>query len=79
MRTVLEPQLFIQERVTPLAVQFPIYQFGTLEMRKMNVDVQPHVYLGKVHGCSSWLSDASGGSFSTLAGLSPTFILEGRN
>jgi hypothetical protein len=47
-------------------------------MRHMNVDVQPHVYLGKVQGCSSWLSEASAGAFSSLAGLAPTFILEGR-
>jgi len=79
LRTAMQSSYVVQERVEPQAVQFPIYQFGTLEMRKMNVDVQPHVYLGKVQGCSSWLSDASGGSFSTLAGLSPTFILEGRN
>jgi len=79
LRTALHNSYVVQERVQPASVPFPLYQFGTLEMRNMNVDVQPHVYLGKVQGCSSWLSDASGGSFSTLAGLSPTFILEGRN
>jgi len=79
LRTAMQSSYVVQERVAPRSVTFPLYQFGTLEMRKMNVDVQPHVYLGKVQGCSSWLSDASGGSFSTLAGLSPTFILEGRN
>jgi len=42
----------------------------------MQVDLHPHAYLGKVQGCSSWLSTGDGGGFSTVAGLAPTFILE---
>ena len=41
----------------------------------MKVDVHPHAYLGKVQGSSSWLTAGNGG-FSTVAGLTPTFILE---
>ncbi len=78
LRTALRNSYVVQERVEPKVFTFPLLQFGSLEMRDMAVDVQPHVYLGKVHGCSSWLSDASGASFSTLTGLAPTFILESR-
>jgi len=44
----------------------------------MLVDVQPHAFLGEVHGCSSWLDVAGQTSFSTLRGLAPTFLLEGK-
>ena len=48
---------------------------ATLEFREMQVDVHPHAYLGKVQGCSSWLSTGKSG-FSTAAGIVPTFILD---
>jgi len=76
LRTALRYPYVVQERVEPKAIPFPLFQFGSLEMKNMIVDVQPHIYLGKVHDCSSWLSEAGTG-FSTLSGLAPTFILEG--
>ena len=79
IRTALRDSYVVQERVELKSSVFPLLQFGSLEMKSMAVDVQPHIYLGKVHGCSSWLSDVSSGGFSTLAGLAPTFILESRS
>ena len=78
LHTALRDSYVVQERVAPAPVPFPVYQFGSVEMRHMNVDVQPHIYLGKVQGCSSWLTEAGGG-FSTLSGLAPTFILESKS
>ena len=49
--------------------------YGHLEFREMQVDVHPHAYLGKVHGCSSWLSAGRAG-FSSAAGIVPTFIVD---
>jgi hypothetical protein len=43
----------------------------------MQVDVHPHAYLGKVQGCSSWLSTRKAG-FSSAAGVVPTFILDSK-
>jgi hypothetical protein len=43
----------------------------------MDIDVQPYMFLGKVEGCSTAVSDATS-SFSTLSGMAPTFILEGQ-
>jgi len=57
---------------------FPLMQYGSLMMKEMQIDVHPHSFLGKVHGCSSWLSVAGSNSFSTLTGLAPTFLLEGK-
>jgi hypothetical protein len=78
IRTALRGSYVVQERVELKSTPFPILQFGSLEMRNMAADVQPHVYLGRVRGCSTWLSEANGGAFSTLTGLAPTFILETR-
>ncbi len=64
----------VQERVEETPQRFPVYNWGALEYREMNVDVQPHVFLGKVHGCSSVLTAAGG--FSSISGLVPTFLVD---
>jgi hypothetical protein len=53
-------------------------QYGSLIMKDMVVHLHPHAFLGKVHGASSWLSPAGSNGFSTLTGLAPTFLLEGK-
>jgi uncharacterized circularly permuted ATP-grasp superfamily protein len=65
----------VQERVEPVRSIFPLLSFGHIEFREMQVDVHPHAYLGKVQGCSSWLSTGKTG-FSSAAGIVPTFILD---
>ncbi len=75
LRTAMRSPYVAQERVEPTRALFPVLQFDRVQLREMQVDVHPHVYMGKVSGCSSRLSDAVSG-FSTLAGLAPTFILE---
>lgn len=65
----------VQERVEPVRSVFPLMSFGHLEFREMQVDVHPHAYLGKVQGCSTWLSTGKSG-FSSAAGIVPTFILD---
>ncbi len=64
-----------QERVEPVRSVFPLMTFGHLEFRDLQVDVHPHAYLGKVQGCSSWVSTGKTG-FSSAAGIVPTFMLE---
>jgi hypothetical protein len=68
----------VQEKVDPARAIFPVYNYGSLEFRELQVDVHPHAYLGKVLGCSSWLS-TGGSSFSSMAGLAPTFILDAKS
>jgi hypothetical protein len=67
----------VQERVEPVKSIFPLMSYGHLEFREMQVDVHPHAYLGKVQGCSSWLSMGKTG-FSSAAGIVPTFILDSK-
>jgi uncharacterized circularly permuted ATP-grasp superfamily protein len=64
-----------QERVEPARSVFPLMSFGSLEFREMQVDVHPHAYLGKVQGCSSWLSTGKAG-FTFAAGIAPTFLID---
>jgi hypothetical protein len=66
-----------QERVETAYSVFPLLSFGQLEFREMQVDVHPHAYLGKVQGCSSWLSSGSA-SFSSAAGIVPTFLIDSK-
>jgi hypothetical protein len=65
----------VQEKVEPVRAVFPVFQWGSLEFKELQVDLHPHAYLGKVLGCSSWVS-AGGSSFSSMAGLAPTFIID---
>jgi len=65
----------VQERVTPARTVFPLMSYGHLEFKEMQVDVQPQAFLGKVAGCSSYVS-SGGGSYSPASGIAPTFIID---
>jgi uncharacterized circularly permuted ATP-grasp superfamily protein len=69
----------VQEAVEPATFVFPVHRWGSMEMREMRVDVQPHISLGRVNGVSTYVSPAdTPGGFSTLSGLVPTFVLDSR-
>lgn len=74
LRLAARSPYVVQERSEAIAAPFPVYNWGRMEYREMNIDVQPHFFLGKVHGCSTHLSAAGG--FSSVHGLVPTFILK---
>jgi hypothetical protein len=78
LRQAMRIPYVVQEVAEPARAVFPLMQYGSLMMKEMQIDVHPHSFLGKVHGCSSWLSVAGSNSFSTLTGLAPTFMLEGK-
>jgi hypothetical protein len=75
-KTALRDSYVVQEATPPLKCSFPLHRYGTIEMRDMYVDVHPHTFLGKVNGCSTWLTPVNASGFSTIAGLAPTYILE---
>jgi hypothetical protein len=77
LKQAMRAPYVVQERVDPVRSVFPLMSFGHLEFREMQVDVHPHAYLGKVQGCSSWLSSGKAG-FSSAAGIVPTFILDSK-
>lgn len=78
LRQAMRIPYVVQEVAEPARAVFPLMQYGSLMMKEMQIDVHPHSFLGKVHGCSSWLSVAGSNGFSTLTGLAPTFLLEGK-
>jgi hypothetical protein len=78
LRQAMRTPYVVQEIAEPAKAVFPLMQYGSLMMKEMQVDVHPHSFQGKVHGCSSWLSVAGSAAFSTLTGLAPTFLLEGK-
>ena len=78
LRQAMRTPYVVQEVADPAKVVFPLMQYGSLMMKEMQVDVHPHSFYGKTHGCSSWLSIIGSQSFSTLTGLAPTFVLEGK-
>ncbi len=77
IKQALHTPYVVQERVEPVRSVFPLMSFGHLEFRELQVDVHPHAYLGKVQGCSSWLSTGKSG-FSSAEGIVPTFILDSK-
>jgi hypothetical protein len=78
LRQAMRTPSVVQELVEPTHAVFPLIQFGSLMMKDMVVHVHPHAFLGQTHGASSWLSVAGSSGFSTLTGLAPTFLLEGK-
>jgi hypothetical protein len=75
LKQALRSPYVVQERAHNEPVPFAVNLYGELAIRDLLVDVSPHAFLGKVQGCSARVSAAQG-SFSTIAGLAPTFILE---
>jgi len=69
----------VQERVKPVRTLFPLMSYGHLEFKEMQVDVQPQAFLGKVAGCSSYVSSAGAGTYSPASGIAPTFIIDAKN
>ncbi|MDE3196786.1 MAG: hypothetical protein KGN84_10610 [Acidobacteriota bacterium] len=78
MREAQRSPYVVQERVAPARTVFPLMSFGHLEFKEMQVDVQPQAFLGKVAGCSSYVS-SGGGSYSPASGIAPTFIIDPKN
>jgi hypothetical protein len=77
LKQAMRAPYVVQERVEPVRSVFPVMNFGHLEFREMQVDVHPHAYLGKVLGCSTWVSGGTAG-FSSAAGIVPTFIIDSK-
>jgi hypothetical protein len=78
LREAMRTPSVVQESRPQTHAVFPLIQFGSLMMKDMVVHAQPHAFLGKVQGASSWLSVAGTTGFSTLTGVAPTFVISGK-
>ena len=68
----------VQELTETTRVPFPVLQYGSMQVKDLNVDVHPHSFLGKVYGCSSWLTTEAPSGARSAVGLAPTFILDSK-
>jgi hypothetical protein len=78
LKSAMRSSYVVQETSEPVTSTFPLHRYGSVEMKEMLVDVHPHAFLGKVNGCSAYLTPAGNNGFSTVSGLAPTFILSSR-
>jgi hypothetical protein len=78
LRQAMRTPTVVQELPETTRAVFPMFQFGGLMMKDMQVDTQPHLFAGSANGASTWLAVAGNSGFSTLTGLAPTFVLEGK-
>ncbi len=78
LRQAMRTPYVVQEAVAPARAVFPLLQFGSLVMKEMHVETHPHLFNGKLHGASAWLNVAGSNGFTTLSGLAPVFLLEGK-
>jgi hypothetical protein len=79
VRRALRSPYVVQEHVEPVHSVFPVFNYGDVQMKEMRVDLQPLAYLGKVQSASTWLTAVKNGTFSSLSGLAPTYIIESRS
>jgi hypothetical protein len=78
LRQAMRAPYVVQEVTEPGRGVFPLMQYGSLVMKEMQVETHPHLFGGKLHGASTWLHVSGSGGFTTLSGLAPTFLLEGK-
>jgi hypothetical protein len=78
LRQAMRNPYVIQETMDSARAVFPLYQYGSLLMKDMHVEMHPHSLGGKIHGISTWLNVAGTNGFTTLSGLAPSFLLESK-
>ena len=78
LKTTVRTPYVVQEATPETTTLFPVQLYGGLEMKEMRVDMYSHAYLGKVQCASTYLAPAGPAGFSSVQGVVPTFLLEGR-
>lgn len=78
LRRAMRSPFVVQEVVEHPRAVFPMLHYGSLVMKEMTIQTLPQALHGSMHSCSAWLDVAGSSSFSTLTGLAPTFLLEGK-
>lgn len=75
LRQAIRERYVVQERLTPVSAKFPVLFYGSMELREMNVELLPHMFLGEVKSLTAHLTAANSG-FSTVEGIAPTYLIE---
>ncbi len=75
LRIALRTPYVVQERFGSGHQLFPVFQYGQLQMKEVEVSVHPHVFNGKMHGASAALETSAAGCATPLA-IAPVLLLE---
>ena len=75
LKQALRERYVVQDRLEPVTARFPVLFYGAMEMRDMQVDVHPHMFLGEVKSCTANLTASTAG-FSTMEGVAATFLID---
>jgi len=78
LHLALKTPYVVQERLSFARELFPVYQYGELQMKEVEVSVHPHVFSGRMHGASAALQTSSDGCPAPL-GIAPVLLLEDNN
>lgn len=76
LQHALRSPYVVQEALVPLKQPFPVYQYGELQTKDLEVTVQPHTFLGKMQGVSAALTHSAHGAVVPI-GIAPALLLVG--
>lgn len=75
VRAALQTPYVVQEISSRGREPFPVYQYGELQMREVEVSVHPNLLNGRMQGAAAAL-ESSSASGSSLVGSAPVLLLE---
>lgn len=73
--TALRTPYVVQERSPGVCHLFPVLHYGELQMRQMEVSIQPYVFGGRMHGASALLRPLSSIAANPMS-ITPVLLLE---
>jgi hypothetical protein len=76
LRTALRSPYVVQERLSSPSQKFPLFHYGQLEMKEVEISVHAHVFNGKMHGASAFVRTPAWGSSPVL--VAPAMLLEAK-
>lgn len=76
IHSALRSPYVVQEAVTALKRPFPVFQYGELQIRELNVTFHPHVLLDRMQGLGATLTQSANGAVVPTA-YAPVFLLDG--
>ncbi|MGH9584233.1 MAG: hypothetical protein ACRD4O_15015, partial [Bryobacteraceae bacterium] len=71
----LQTPYVVQEATARGRESFPVFQYGELRMREVEVSVHPNLFNGRLQGASATLQIPSS-SGSSLVAVAPVLLLE---
>ncbi len=78
IKQAMRERYVVQDRLPAVSAKFPVLFYGSMEYRDLQINVHPHLILGELKACTTYLS-ASESGFSTMEGITPTFLLDSKS